>query len=92
MTKRVRIEAFPGMRINERDLALLRELAGRAGGHGSAVVGSVAMARALGCCAGTALERERLIEVFERFQANGGQAEDEYRITPAGREVLEHAG
>lgn len=95
MTKRVNIVTLPHVRINERGFEMLLELDRRSGkGLGGAVVGNVELAESLGCCLATArralraLQREQLIEVFERHQLNGGQAENEYRITPLGRKVL----
>lgn len=90
MTKRAKVSVVAGVKINERELAVLRRVAEARPG----VMSVRRMAEELSCSANTvrgairSLERKGLIGVEPRFLSNGGQLENEYEITCDGEHVL----
>lgn len=94
MTKRAKVSAVVGVRINERELDILKRIqAGR-----PCVLSVNGLARDFSCSVATvrnsirALEDKDLITVRARFLRNGGQLENEYELTEAGGRILEVNG
>ncbi len=92
MTKRAKVSAASGVRINERELEILKRV-GSAGGP--CVLGIAALARDFSCSVATtrntvrALEGKGLVSVRARYLRNGGQLENEYELTAEGKRILE---
>ena len=92
MTKRAKVSAASGVRINERELAVLKR-ASAAGGP--CVLGINALSRDYSCSVATvrntvrALEGKGLVSVRARYLRNGGQLENEYELTVEGKRILE---
>lgn len=92
MARRVHFVDMPDLRINETDLQVLRYVGHRAAGLCVAGVASIAVE--LDKSTGTvrrsvkALCDKGLLSVRLRFLSNGGQLENEYEITDAGKRVL----
>lgn len=95
MTKRAKVSAVVGVRINERELELLKRI------HADAapcVLSVNGLARDFSCSVATvrnsirALEDKDLILVRTRFLRNGGQLENEYELTEVGGRILEVNG
>lgn len=95
MTKRARVSAIVGVRINERELDILKRIHE---GLAPCVLGVNGLARDFSCSVATvrnsirALEDKGLIVVRARFLRNGGQLENEYELTDAGGRILEVDG
>lgn len=91
MTKRAKVSAVAGVRVNERELDVLRRI--EASG-GSFSVGVGELSKRFGCSVATvrncikALEDKGLVSVQPRFLRNGGQLENEYELTQDGARVL----
>lgn len=91
MTKRAKVSATAGVRINERELAVLRQIAQA----NSTVVSVSQLSADFSCSLATvrnvirSLEHKGLISVQARFLRNGGQLENEYEVTQEGIRVLE---
>lgn len=91
MTKRAKVSAAAGVRINERELDILKHVASLGG---SCSQGVTPLAKHFCCSVATirhcikALEDKGLVSVQTRFLRNGGQLENEYELTDAAREVL----
>lgn len=91
MTKRAKVSATAGVRINERELAVLRQIAW----VNSTVVSVSQLSADYSCSLATvrnvirSLEHKGLISVHARFLRNGGQLENEYEVTQEGIRVLE---
>lgn len=91
MTKRAKVSATAGVRINERELAVLRQIAR----VNSTVVSVSQLSADFSCSLATvrnvirSLEHKGLISVQARFLRNGGQLENEYEVTQEGIRVLE---
>lgn len=98
MTKRVReAEAF-GVRINETDLAILRELARRTGGeHRPVTVTCRELCAVVNRCEVSVrlsirtIDETGLVRVCHRHLSNGGQIENEYEITELGYQIIDAA-
>lgn len=92
MTKRARVSAATGVRINERELEILKRV-GSSGGP--CVLGIAALSRDFSCSVATtrnavrALEGKGLVSVRARYLRNGGQLENEYELTAEGERILE---
>lgn len=95
MTKRARVSAIVGVRINERELDILKRIHE---GPAPCVLSVNGLARDFSCSVATvrnsikALEDKGLIVVRARFLRNGGQLENEYELTDAGGRILEVDG
>lgn len=91
MTKRAKVSATAGVRINERELAVLRQIAQAP----SSVMSVNRLSVDFSCSVATvrnvirSLEHKDLISVRARFLRNGGQLENEYEVTQEGNRVLE---
>ena len=94
MTKRAKVSAVAGVRVNERELAILKHI--EAAG-GSCSLGVNEFSRQFACSVATvrncikALENKGLVSVQSRFLRNGGQLENEYELMPEGSRVLDLA-
>lgn len=95
MTKRAKVSAVVGVRINERELDILKRIQA---GVDPCVLSVNGLARDFSCSVATvrnsirALEDKDLITVRARFLRNGGQLENEYELTEAGGRILEVNG
>ena len=95
MTKRAKVSAVVGVRINERELDILKRIQA---GVDPCVLSVNGLARDFSCSGATvrnsirALEDKDLITVRARFLRNGGQLENEYELTEAGGRILEVNG
>lgn len=91
MTKRVKVSAVAGVRLNERELAILKRIAD---GDGTHVLSINGLARDFLCSEGTirnsihSLEGKELVSVRARYLRNGGQLENEYELTSEGERVV----
>lgn len=91
MTKRAKVSAVAGVRVNERELDILKRI--EASG-GSFSIGVTELSKRFGCSVATvrncikALEDKGLVSVQSRFLRNGGQLENEYELTGDGSRVL----
>lgn len=92
MTKRAKVSAASGVRINERELAVLKRVSAAGG---PCVLGINALSRDYSCSVATvrntvwALEGKGLVSVRARYLRNGGQLENEYELTAEGKRILE---
>lgn len=96
MTKRAKVSAVVGVRINERELDILKRIQA---GVAPCVLSVNGLARDFSCSVATVrnsiralLEDKDLITVRARFLRNGGQLENEYELTEAGGRILEVNG
>ena len=95
MTKRAKVSAAVGVRINERELDILKRIQA---GVAPCVLSVNGLAREFSCSVATvrnsirALEDKDLITVRARFLRNGGLLENEYELTEAGGRNLEVNG
>ena len=95
MTKRAKVSAVVGVRINERELDILKRIQA---GVAPCVLSVNGLARDFSCSVATvrnsirALEDKDLITVRARFLRNGGQLENEYELTEACGRILEVNG
>ena len=95
MTKRAKVSAVVGVRINERELDILKRIQA---GVVPCVLSVNGLARDFSCSVATVrnsirpLEDKDLITVRARFLRNGGQLENEYELTEAGGRILEVNG
>lgn len=95
MTKRAKVSAVVGVRINERELDILKRIQA---GVTPCVLSVNGLARDFSCSVAIvrnsirALEDKDLITVRARFLRNGGQLENEYELTEAGGRILEVNG
>lgn len=95
MTKRAKVSAVVGVRINERELDILKRIQA---GVDPCVLSVNGLARDFSWSVATvrnsirALEDKDLITVRARFLRNGGQLENEYELTEAGGRILEVNG
>lgn len=80
MTKRAKVSAVVGVRINERELDILKRIQA---GVAPCVLSVNGLARDFSCSVAT---------VRARFLRNGGQLENEYELTEAGGRILEVNG
>ena len=91
MTKRAKVSAVAGVRLNERELAILKRIADGDGTHALSISG---LARDFSCSEGTvrnsihSLEGKDLVSVRARYLRNGGQLENEYELTSEGERVV----
>lgn len=95
MSKRVRIPAFPELRINEAQLLAMLNIHEFSGSQGHVVrLGVCELAERMDRASGTvtkilhALADQGLIEIRESYWPNGGQRENCYCLTRLGVKVL----
>ncbi len=91
MTKRAKVSAVAGVRLNERELAILKRIAD---GDGTRILSINGLAHDFLCSEGTirnsihSLEGKNLVSVRARYLRNGGQLENEYELTSEGERVV----
>lgn len=99
MTKRIREAEALGVRVNETDLTLLREIAKRSGRSRRPVAITVRdLCSIANRCEVSVrlsvknLDERRLIDVYHRHLSNGGQIENKYGLTDFGYEIIKATG
>ena len=91
MTKRAKVSAVAGVRLNERELAIIKRIAD---GVGTRILSINGLAYDFLCSEGTirnsihSLEGKNLVSVRARYLRNGGQLENEYELTSEGERVV----
>lgn len=99
MTKRIREAEALGVRVNETDLAILREIARKSGAAKRPVATTVKdLCGVTERCEVSVrlsvrnLDERGLLNVFHRHLSNGGQIENEYSLTDFGYTIIEATG
>lgn len=99
MTKRIReAEAF-GVRVNETDLTLMREIARKSGKRRRPVAITVkSLCGVVSRCEVSVrlslknLDERGLVDIYHRHLSNGGQIENEYGLTDLGYTIIKATG
>ena len=91
MTKRARVSVVTGVRLNERELYVLKLISETGAPR---PLSATDLARNLDCSVITvrnvfrSLEAKDLVLVHSRFLRNGGQLENEFEVTEEGARII----